>query len=198
MGKKHKGSSRVPATDRAHDFWAEPCNAEAARLLEPKIAELRVRPIRWRGVFFSGLIAELYSDPTTVPRWERRETGEDGRRISAFKKMCRLLADSIEAEGPGRQINVKIPKRDAQRRAEEWQAEHNRDNNEKRSERSRGLAGQIRGQYAWLKREYPGWTDAQVRTRLQHDFGSYATKGNAALSRETVNAALRGLDDSAA
>ena len=190
MGKKHKGVSRPPATEKAMDFWAEPCNADAARLLEPRIAELRVRPVRWRGVFFSGLLAELYSDPTTVPRWERRE-GDGSRRLAAFDKMCRLLADSLAAEHPGRQINVKIPKRDTQRRAEEWQAEHNRDNNDKRSERARALAEMIREQYAWLKREWPDSADSDIRTRLQHDFAFYATKGNDRLSRETVNKALR-------
>lgn len=198
MGKKHRGVSRPPATERAMDFWAEPCNADAARVLDPRIAELRRSAVRWRGVSFSSLLTELYSDPTTVPRWERRDAPEDGRRLAAFKKMCRLLADAIHARHPGCQIDVKIPKRDDQKRAEDWQAEHNRDNNAARSERSQSLHGQIREQYAWLRRVHPEWPDGEIRTILQKDFAVYATKGNDRLSRETVNAALRGGENGAA
>ncbi len=198
MGKKYKGSSRPPATEKAMDFWAEPCNRDASQLLGWRIAELMGSQIRWRGIYFSSLITNLYEDPTSVPRWERKETPDDRARLAAFWKMCRLLAQSVAASDPDRQINVVIPRREEQRRADEWQAEHNRDNNEKRSERAASLARQIREQYAWLKCECPEWTDAEIRTRLQSDFAVFATKGNEVLSRETVNAALRSDGDEAA
>lgn len=198
MGKKHRGVSRPPATERAMDFWAEPCNAEAGRALGWRIAQLMSTRAAWRGVYFSSLLTNLYEDPACIPRWESRQTKDDRDRHAAFWKMCRLLADSVAASDPDRQINVSIPRRDDQRKAEEWQAEHNRDNNERRSERAQSLAEQIREQYEWLKSECPEWTDAEVRTRLQADFGFYATKGNSVLSRETVNAALRGTNDTAA
>ncbi len=183
--------SRPPATEKAMDFWAEPCNLDASRILKPRIAELRNTRAAWRGVYFSSLLTHLDEDPTSVPRWERKETKYDRDRLAAFWKMCGLLADSIAAEYPERQINVKIPKGDTQRKADEWQAEHNRDNNEKRSQRAKKLAEQIREYYEWLKKEYPERTDAQIRTKIQHDFAGFATKGNSVLSRETVNAALR-------
>lgn len=174
------------------DFWAEPCNADAARALGWRIAQLMNTRAAWRGIYFSSLLTNLYEDPACIPRWESRQTKDDRARHAAFWKMCRLLAHSIAASDPDRQINVKIPKRDDQRRADEWQAEHNRDNNEKRSARAQGLAEMIREQYEWLKNECPDWTDAEVRTRLQVDFGVYATKGNDVLSRDVVNKAIRG------
>ncbi len=112
MRHKHKGTSRVPATEKAHDFWFEPCNRDAAALIEPLVSEMRRSWVSWAGVQFSDLLTELYSDPTTVARWERLETDEDYKRLAAFKKMCRLMAHSIEASRPGRQINVVIPKGD--------------------------------------------------------------------------------------
>ncbi len=112
MRHKHKGTSRVPATEKAHDFWFEPCNRAAAALIEPLVSHMRRSWVSWAGVQFSDLLTELYSDPTTVARWERLETDEDYKRLAAFKKMCRLMADSIEASRPGRQINVVIPKGD--------------------------------------------------------------------------------------
>jgi hypothetical protein len=198
MGKKYKGISRPPATEKAMDFWAEPCNRDASQVLGWRIAQLRGANVRWRGVHFSTLITNLYEDPTSVPRWERKETADDARRLAAFWKMCRLLADSIAASNPDRQINVLIPKRSDQRRSEEWQAEHNRDNNEKRSERAEKLAERIRARYEEVKRERPSLSDSEVRAWLQHEFAAHATKGNDVLSRETVNAALRGGDDEAA
>lgn len=199
MGKKHKGTSRPPATDKAMDFWMEPSNRVAGLILNPLIAEMRNSGLAWRGVYFSTVLTHLYEDPTSVPRWEREETKYDRERLAAFKKMCKLLAATVAAQyGPHRQINVVVSKRAEQKKREDWQAEHNRDNNEKRSEKARDLAEQIREHYEWLKGECPDWTDAEIRTKIQHDFGHHATKGNMALSRETVNKALREGDGAAA
>ncbi len=110
MGKKYKGISRPPATEKAMAFWGEPCNRDAARLLGWRIAQLMGSQVRWRGVYFSTLITNLYEDPTSVPRWERKEAPDDRTRLAAFWKMCRLLAQSVAASDPNRQINVAMPK----------------------------------------------------------------------------------------
>lgn len=119
MGKKYKGTSRVPAAEAAHDFWE--ANRDAAKILNPRIRELHkdadspheaLRGVSWRGVYFSHLLTILYADPAVLPRWENRETQEDRDHIGAFWKMCRLIAQSIKAEyGPDRQINVELPRK---------------------------------------------------------------------------------------
>lgn len=120
------------------DFLSEPSNREAALLIEPLVAEFRRADVSWAGVQFSSLFTELYSDPTTVPRWERRETGEDHQRIAAYKKMCRLIADAIEATHPGRQINVIIPK--GHRRASSKTDARDQERRAKRDEEYEDLA----------------------------------------------------------
>jgi len=113
-------------------------NREAARLIERLVSQMRRSWVSWAGVQFSDLLTELYSDPTTVARWERKETDEDHKRLAAFKKMCRLMADSIEASRSGRQINVVIPKGD-QRAASKMQA-RDQDRRERRDEEFSDLA----------------------------------------------------------
>lgn len=192
MGKRYRGVSRPPATEAAMDFWD--ANQDAARVLDPLIRELMRGDHSWKGVYFSTLLTTLYADPTTLPKWENKETTEDRTNLLAFGKMCRLIADVIKIDyGPDRQINVTIPKRNEH--TSSWQTGHNRDNNEKRSKKAQDIAEAIRSRYKFLAEEQPGWTDSEVRTRLQRDFGAYATKKvhgvTALLSRETVNAALR-------
>jgi hypothetical protein len=138
MARKYKGSSRVPATEKAHDFWAEPCNRDAAALIEPLVSEFRRSWVSWAGVQFSSLLAELYSDPTTVPRWERGESKEDFKRLAAFKKMCRLVADSIADKESHRQINVAIPK--GYRRAASKTEARDQDRRERRDEEHEDLS----------------------------------------------------------
>lgn len=174
------------------DFWD--ANQDAARVLNPLIRELMRGDHSWKGVYFSTLLTTLYADPTTLPKWENKETTEDRTNLLAFGKMCRLLSDAIKNQyGADRQINVSIPKRSQP--AANWQTGHNRDNNEKRSKNAENLAKAIRSRYELLTEEQPAWTDSEVRTRLQRDFGAYASKklpgGTPVLSRETVNAALR-------
>lgn len=187
LGKKARGSSRPPATEAAMDFWHE--NSDAARILNPMIRELSTQNHAWKGIYFSTLLTLLYADPTVIPRWENRETEEDRNHISAFFKMCRLLADAVKAKyGANRQINVTIPKKNEP--AKDWQTGHNRDNNDNRSSRSRALAIAIRSRYKSLQEE-TDWTDSQIRTRLQRDFGAYSTGDTDLLSRSTVNLALK-------
>lgn len=115
LGKKHRGTSRVPATEAAHDFYE--ANRDASRILDPMIRQLYTGEHKWKGIYFSTVLTIVYSDPTAVPKWDDRKTDEDNAYIGAFFKMCRLLADAISADpryGPDRQINVEISEKSKQ------------------------------------------------------------------------------------
>lgn len=200
MGKKFKGTSRLPATDKALDFWLEPSNRDAGRMLSPLLSEIAKSGASWAGVRFSALLTILWSDPAAIAAWERESDGADQRRmLVATRKLCRLLADAVAARyGPDTRLEVKIPKRDVKRSPSEWQDEHNRDNSQKRSEASALLHRAIRKRHKELSEEHPDWSDSRIRGELQAEFGDFATKGNDTLSRETINAALRDTGGSAA
>ncbi len=110
MGKKAKGSSRPPATDRLMCFYED--NRLASRYINWRVAELGRANISWRGISFSSLLTMLYQDPAVIRRWKAAETEDDKAYLEVFRKLCRLVAQSIAASHPGIRINVTVNKKD--------------------------------------------------------------------------------------
>lgn len=126
---KHKGSSRPPAGNRTFRWWencqdSEPSGGEeatldgdwrdsenraTARLLNPIIGILLKSKLAYNCIYFSTLITHLYGDPAIITRWENGVTVEDRQHSRAFQKMCRYIADLINADDAGRIISIHVP-----------------------------------------------------------------------------------------
>ena len=106
MGRRHKGSSRPPASPKAFAFWE--ANRIAADFIEWRVGDITRHNNAYAGIQFSELVTELYRNPAISQAWKAGETPEDQAEQEAFEKMCRLIAQDILATNPGASFFVTV------------------------------------------------------------------------------------------
>lgn len=128
QGKKEKGSSRAPASG-AFEMFIE-ANQIPFRYIDWRVTELRRSGNAYGGVRFAAIIGRLYDEPASVAQWENRGTKRDRADHAAWRKMCRLVADSILAAHPDVFLHIHtnpkdapLVKRDAKHVYRRWRAE---------------------------------------------------------------------------
>ncbi len=152
FGRKHKGTTRPPTTDRALRLMD--ANRHSSKILAPLIRELRAHDVSHNGIKVNGILLAVEYDPAAARNWKAKDAPEE----TALWKTCLLLAQAAQAKWDPRGLtepNGDVVKEagtpldmqaldlvvthlegepdDTELQASEWQTAHNRDNNHGRT-----------------------------------------------------------------
>jgi hypothetical protein len=104
QGKREKGQSRTPATEAFERFVF--ANRIPASYIDWRVEHLRSSGNAYNRVRFATVLGILDGDPGCISRWESSTVEWERRYYTAWRKLCRLIAQNIVAEHPDLEINV--------------------------------------------------------------------------------------------
>ncbi len=191
FGRKHKGTTRPPTTDRALRLMD--ANRHASKILAPLLNEVRAHDISYGGIRVNSILFAVEYDAAAARGWKAENAPED----DVLWKLCLLLARAAQANWDGKEI-AEPPVRDkagnllpaavvkeagtpldmqalglvvtsmpgepddSELQASEWQTAHNRDNNFQKKTKAEDS----------YKRIYPKWTAYRDRMEAEEPTAS--------------------------